>query len=203
MLKVSLKSIILLILLLISCKDKTDKKQDNLALDETRANIVKVKIDWNYINFPDHVKIYELKSQMPYQLWDTHSVRSIDVSPASTEIPESNLTIQTGRFKEFVLGIQNTSNTPLYFFAAPHSVQPPEYSLGFKFKCLCINHAFSIKPGEFWYRVVKLNIDKDFRGKEFSIKHDIIGISEERMKDFALDKEKSLHDHQDSENIDR
>ena len=45
---------------------------------------------------------------------------------------------------------------------------------------------FTIKPKEFWYRVVRLNIDKDFRGDSFIIKHDLIVITEERMKEFEF-----------------
>lgn len=169
---------------LLNCKE--DKINNSVPLEDKKSEFVQVKIEWSYIDFPLEMKIYEIKSQRSYELWETHSVKSLDVSPASIEIPGSTLTIQAGRYKEFILGLQNNTDKPIYFFAAPHSVTPAQYSLGFKFKCLCINHAFTVKPGEFWYRVVRLNIDKDFRGSVFSIKHEMIGISEERMKDFEF-----------------
>lgn len=179
----------LLIALLLSlttfCKDK-NTANSNVPQEDKKSEIIKAKIDWSYIDLPLEMKIYEIKSQQSYELWETHSVASKDSSPASTEIPDSTVVIQSGRYKEFILGMQNNTDKPLYFFAAPHSVQPPQYSLGFKFKCLCINHAFTIQPKQFWYRVVRLNIDKDFRGDSFTIKHDLIGISEQRMKEFEF-----------------
>jgi hypothetical protein len=174
-----------ILLFLFYCKEKPPVTSDT-PQDGKKSEFIKAKIDWSYIDFPLEMKIYEIKSQIAYNLWDTHSVSSIDSSPASTEIPESTIVVQSGRYKEFILGVKNPTDKPVFFFAAPHSVQPPQYSLGFKFKCLCINHAFTVKPGEFWYRVVRLNIDKDFRGDSFVIKHELIGISEERMKEFEF-----------------
>ncbi len=175
----------LILFSLLDCKDK--RPATNVIPQEgKKSEFIKAKIDWSYIDFPLEMKIYEVKSQIAYNLWDTHTVASIESSPASTEIPESTIVVQSGRYKEFILGVKNTIDKPVYFFAAPHSVQPPQYSLGFKFKCLCINHAFTVKPGQFWYRVVRLNIDKDFRGDSFVIKHELIGISEDRMKEFEF-----------------
>ena len=180
----NITTIICIFLFVFYCKDKP--VATNVSIEDKKSEYIKVKIDWNYIDFPLEMKIYEIKSQRAFELWETHSVKSVEISPASTEIPDSTLVIQSGRYKEFILGLQNNTDKPVYFFAAPHSVNPPQYSLGFKFKCLCINHAFTVAPGEFWYRVVRLNIDKDFRGDAFSIKHDLIGISEERMKEFEF-----------------
>ncbi|MBP7282037.1 MAG: hypothetical protein KBA66_10690 [Leptospiraceae bacterium] len=173
-----------LLIFLFFCKDKPIT--NSAANDEKKSEFIKVKINWNYIDLNSEMKIYEIKSQMAYELWETRSVKSIESSPASIEIPESSFVVQSGRYKEFILGMQNNTDKPMYFFASPHSVDPPQYSLGFKFKCLCINHAFTIKPGEFWYRIVRLNIDKDFRGGAFAIKHDLIGITEDRMKEFEF-----------------
>lgn len=173
-----------LLIFLFFCRDKPIT--NSVTIDEKKSEFIKVKINWNYIDMNSEMKIYEIKSQMAYELWDTRSVKSIESSPVSIEIPESSFVVQSGRYKEFILGMQNNTDKPIYFFASPHSVDPPQYSLGFKFKCLCINHAFTIKPGEFWYRVVRLNIDKDFRGSAFAIKHDLIGITEDRMKEFEF-----------------
>ena len=78
----------------------------------------------------------------------------------------------------------------MYFFAAPHVVEPAEYSLGFKFKCLCINHAFSIGPKETWYRVVELRVSKDVVGDNLNITHTIVGIDKDKMKQFEIKKAK-------------
>lgn len=168
--------------LVMNCKENPFKKIK--LFPEKKSEFIKVNIEWGYFDLNLQMKAYEIKSQIPYEVWDTQSVDSIKSSPASIEIPDSSFIVQSGRYKEFLIGMENTLATPIYFFAAPHVVQPPQYSLGFKFKCLCINHAFTIPPGKFWYRIVRLNIDKDFRGDEFVLKHDLIGISEERMRDF-------------------
>ncbi|HMV42189.1 MAG TPA: hypothetical protein PK079_14420 [Leptospiraceae bacterium] len=177
------------VFLLVGCKEKNGNignSNPNLTTEEKKSEFIKAQISWAYIDLPLEMKIYEIKSQQSYELWETRSVPSKDSSPASIEIPNSTIVIQSGRYKEFILGMQNQTDKPIHFFAAPHSVDPPQYSLGFKFKCLCINHAFTVKPKEFWYRVVRLNIDKEFRGDSFTIKHDLIGISEQRMKDFEF-----------------
>jgi hypothetical protein len=167
-------------------------------MESKKSEFVKVQITWNPIQFPLEMKIYELKSELPHKLWETNSVSSIEKSPLSTEIPDSKLSIQSGRYKEFALGVKNSTNDSIYFFAAPHQASPPEYSLGFKFKCLCVNHAFEIPAGEFWYRVVRLSISKDFIGENFTIKHDLVGISKDRMKDFSSKKElNNSHDEHD------
>ncbi|EMN38183.1 hypothetical protein LEP1GSC085_2337 [Leptospira interrogans str. L0996] len=56
--------------------------------------------------------------------------------------------------------VRNTTKEDFIFWA-PHSMLPAEGSLGFKFKCLCVNHAFYIPSNEIWYRVIELRIGTD------------------------------------------
>jgi len=55
-------------------------------------------------------------------------------------------------------------------------------------ECLCINHAYTVAPGETWYRVVELRLDKYIEADSVDIKHMLIGIDSERYKEFELPK---------------
>jgi hypothetical protein len=80
----------------------------------------------------------------------------------------------------------NPGDKPLYFFATPHHAEPAAASLGFKFKCLCIDHAFSVPPRETWSRVVELRSSRNMEGDRISLTHTLVGIDEARMKKFSM-----------------
>lgn len=153
---------------------------------QAAASPVTVDIRWEYRNFPARVELFELDGHR--QLWETKSVKSVAEAPLGVPIAGSALSMQPGQRKRFVLAIRNESAEPLYFFASPHVVSPVEHSLGFKFRCLCINHAFSIGAGEVWYRVVEFNLSRGYVGERLTITHTIIGIDRERAEAFALDR---------------
>ncbi len=159
------------------------------------SDFVKVKISWVARDFPLSMKIYEPALQRQIPLWETNSVKSKEKLPVSIEIPDSTFTMQPGSKKFFVLVTYNSTQEPVYFFAAPHQVTPPEFSLGFKFKCLCVNHAFQVPVGEYWYRMVELRMSKNFRGNEIDISHDLIGLTKERMQDFS--NTHHVHEHEE------
>ncbi|MFO1518282.1 MAG: hypothetical protein U1F57_01245 [bacterium] len=143
---------------------------------------VSVKIAWDYKDVPAPMKIYELSTTKHAELWDTGTGGKLEDLPVSKEIADSNLSLSPGSKKMFVLVLKNTTAQPLYFFAAPHVVNPPELSLGFKFKCLCINHVYQVAPGQYWYRVVELNMDPSYVGNAVEIKHTLIKVDEARAK---------------------
>ena len=98
------------------------------------------------------------------------------------------LKIKKGGGENFVLVYYNNSDKPVYFFAAPHEVGPKKYTLGFKFYCLCINHAFMVKAKHYWYRIVRLNISKHMEGDKLEVIHTLIAIDKKRMDKFPLKK---------------
>jgi cytochrome c oxidase assembly protein Cox11 len=102
-------------------------------------------------------------------------------------MPSTTLTLEPGQDRRFVLVVQNTGDQPLYFFAAPHVVQPPDQALGFKFKCLCVNRAYIVGPHETWYRVVEFRLSPDFAGQQLTVMHTIIGIDKKRADAFSKD----------------
>lgn len=128
------------------------------------------------------MELYEGASQRPVDLWATGSVKSLAEAPVSSRIVGNDLYLKPGSKKKFVLVVKNTTDQDFYFFAAPHSMEPAEGSLGFKFKCLCINHAFYIPPGEIWYRVVELRTGAEAMVKELKIAHTLVGMDEERIQ---------------------
>ncbi len=149
---------------------------------ESGNSLVHVRISWNYVELDTKMKIYEPAGQTPLELWQTASVPSIKEAPVSVEIDESKLVLKPGEKKRFVLAMENPGKEPVYFFAAPHIVQPDYLAFGFKFKCLCVNHAFEIPPGGVWYRVVELRLSEDFIGDQIEITHSLVSLTEERVR---------------------
>ncbi len=150
------------------------------------AETLSAKIDWQYQNIAPGMHIYELKAGAKAPLWQTATVKDAAQLPVGKEIADGELQIEKGTPRRFVLVYQNTGDQPLYFFATPHHAEPAEYSLGFKFKCLCIDHAYSVGPHETWYRVVELRTSRDMAGKAISLTHMLVGIDKTRMEKFSL-----------------
>ncbi len=162
--------------LTIPSASTTKTGTNDLATTATNDSRVKVQILWDYKEIPDGMKIYEIKGKQI--LWKTEATSDLAKLPFEKEIADSTLILKPGQTKKFALGYKNNTDKPLYFFAAPHSAEPPENSLGFKFKCLCINHAYHLKPGETWYRIVEFKLSKAFTDKQLGVKHILIGINQ-------------------------
>lgn len=152
---------------------------------------VKVAIQWDYKDFPATIVLHEAKEGA--RLWETRSVTTLQNAPVGKPIENPVLQVTPGQTRRFVLVVHNNGQQPLYFFAAPHAVHPAEHTLGFKFKCLCIDHAFTVHPGTSWYRVVELRLSKDFVGKELTVRHALIGIDKLRASSFS--NKPDTHDH--------
>ena len=151
------------------------------GIAETRdSSVASVKILWDYKDFPPEMKIYEVKGKQ--QLWKTEAVKDDKLLPFEKEIEGGTFSLKPGQVKRFALGYKNTTDKTIYFFAAPHVAEPPENSLGFKFKCLCVNHAYQLKPGETWYRIVEFRLSKVFSEKQLAVRHTLIGINQEKAE---------------------
>lgn len=146
------------------------------------AEPVHVHIKWEYKDFPAKIEVYDVKGKR--RLWETKSVPAAEL-PAEKLLQDASFVLPAGAVKRFVLVVRNESHKKLFFFAAPHTVHPVEHSLGFKFKCLCINHAYSVEPGQAWYRIVEFRLDPHFEGADFDVTHTIIGIDEVRARAFS------------------
>jgi hypothetical protein len=149
------------------------------------AKAARISIQWEYHGFPLHVILYEPKGVAP--LWETRSVASLAQAPVGASIQDPVLMIAPGQARRFVLVVQNTTDRKLYFFAAPHVVQPPEQAVGFKFKCLCVNRVYTVGPHETWYRVVEFHVSSGFAWDGLTVTHVITGIDEKTAQTFSKD----------------
>ncbi len=156
------------------------------------ASKASIHLAWDYKQVPATMKIYELNPQKAVKLWDTGNASQLNQTPITTEIPNSTLSITPGEAKMFVLVLKNDTKQTLHFFAAPHSVNPPELSLGFKFKCLCIDHVYEVPAGQYWYRVVELRTAPNYEGNNVTITHNLIQVDPKRN---PIPYQKQDHSH--------
>ncbi len=108
-------------------------------------------------------------------------------APIGAPVQGASFELMPGQRKRLAMVVQNTTDHPLYFFGAPHRVQPEEAALGFKFKCLCVNRAYTIGPKETWYRILELRLGQNFVGNELTLTHTLVGIDKKRASSFSND----------------
>lgn len=184
-----------------SCGGEGEKKEHSHAetsiSNPIKASKVSIQIQWENTTLPLQMEIREPSGAQTLALWTTGSVKEGKQTPFGDIIPESSLVLKPGSKKQFLLVMKNPTDTPVYFFAAPHSALPVEHSFGFKFKCLCVNHAFTVPPKETWFRVVEIRLAPDFLGDQLALKHNLIGISRERMLQFEKSAGSSLPSEMD------
>jgi hypothetical protein len=146
---------------------------------------VAIQLRWDYKDVAGPMKVYSVAAGAKTVLWQTGTVESLAKLPLGPELTEQPIAVTPGRPRRLVLVYANTSAAPVYFFAAPHHTEPEESSLGFKFKCLCVNHAYEVTPGRIWFRIVELRVDPDFVGSALTVSHTLIGIDEARKNQFS------------------
>ncbi|WP_367898911.1 hypothetical protein AB3N61_07235 [Leptospira sp. WS58.C1] len=191
------RNILFLLLFVLSVsyceKDKSSDPSFSLNLSGKKGG-VPVHIDWIYKGFPGEMKIYELASQRPVQLWETNTVLDLHLAPISGPIEDSKLVLGPGETRKFALVYKNETKEKLYFFAAPHSVNPPEFGFGFKFKCLCVNHLFQVEPGSVWYRIVEIRTMPNWASDPFRITHTLVRVDPSQAKEWS---NSGTHSHSD------
>lgn len=152
----------------------SDTSHAQVKMPDRPSSSVNVKIRWEYRGLKGPLEIYEAVPGKTPGLWSMGSAKSIGELPVGKLIPNSDVRMRPGESKTFVLVLKNPGSSPLYFFAAPHALNPPELSLGFKFHCLCINHIFAAPAGQYWYRVVQMDLMNSFFGEEITVTHTLI-----------------------------
>ncbi|TGJ98489.1 hypothetical protein EHQ53_01845 [Leptospira langatensis] len=183
----------LILFLLFNCKKEGSQESFSLNLAGKKGG-VPVRIQWLYKGLPGKMEIYELASQRPVRLWDTSTAARMEEAPVSSSIPDSKLVLSAGETRRFALVYKNETKEKLYFFAAPHAVDPPEFGFGFKFKCLCVNHLFQVEPGSVWYRVVEIRTMPNWASEEFDITHTLVRVDPSQAKEW---ESQSAHSHSD------
>lgn len=158
------------------------------------AENYKITIEWNYKKANDiKMKIYTVEDNQ--ELWLTRNVTSLNGTGIKDLIKDNTLMVQPNMKKKFALVTFNNTDKPIYFFAAPHSTTPEELSLGLRFKCLCINHAFKVEPKNYWTRIVELRLDPGYKAKKMKIKHTITQVDKDFAETFKTKSPEHEHEH--------
>lgn len=187
------------VFLFLSCKEENKSNPSNLVSPSSpiKSNVVNIGIQWEYTNLPLRMQIHELSGNIPMELWTTGSSSLDKKKPYGLEIEDGKFALSPGSKKSFMLVMENHTDKDVYFFASPHSALPVEHSFGFKFKCLCVNHAFTVPVGHVWYRVVEIRLAPNFLGDSLSLTHNLIGITKDRVSEFQKSSKESIHSEHD------
>lgn len=154
-----------------------------LSTSAFAAKDVKVNVKWDEGEIKDaKMELFELKEGSTLPLWTTGAVAKRKEAPIGPAIKGQSFSMPAGGTKRFVLVMENKGKKDLYFFASPHTVDPAKHSLGFDFRCLCLNHAYHAPAGQTWYRVVELRLDPDFSGKEVEVNHALVAVTKKRAE---------------------
>jgi len=91
--------------------------------------------------------------------------------------PIKNFTFKLGPADGKVLALvaENKTAKDIEFFVSPHESNPSEFSLDFKFNCLCYSHIYKIKSKKKWYRIMRLQrTDDETSARTVRLKHTIV-----------------------------
>ena len=153
------------------------------TLGGNHSGSVTVQLSWKYFAIPAEMKTFEMKAGLKEKLWDTDVVKNEKDLPVGAPLKNDTFVVRPGQNKRFVLVYKNTTDKPLNFFAAPHEMKPEANSLGFKFKCLCINKTYEVPPGAYWYRVVELRVSSEVSVNHLEITHSLFAVKVEKNSD--------------------
>lgn len=135
---------------------------------------VAIRLQWDYKGIEPEMSVYEAADDPRLEIWNMGVRKSLAELPVKKRIEDSVVRARPGEDKIFVLVYRNVRDKPVRFFAAPHRLSPEEASLGFDFACLCMNHIYTVPKGYYWYRVVKLSLDDDFKGRSLDVRHTLV-----------------------------
>jgi hypothetical protein len=167
------------------------------ALALTGSSSVQVRLVFKPTNFQIGVHAFELAPGRRFPLWQMGSARDRKDLPTGKELADLAISVDPGSARRFLLAFENPGDEPIHFFAAPHGVAPAENALGFKFKCLCVNHAFLIPAHGWWYRVVEVRMSEGTSGT-LTVEHNLFRVSAAKAKAFeGAPAERTGHFDQD------
>jgi hypothetical protein len=153
------------------------------AVTQTTNFLPKIRIDFIYgVNKSNTtVELYEVAPEFIFSIAKTSVTRNKDKIPIGSPLSKVFPLDKDGS-KTFVMVVRNDTEKAKYFTAVPHTVSPPEASLGVIFECLCNHHVYEIPPHMIWYRIVHIELPKDQREtlrnvKEITLTHQFIEVS--------------------------
>lgn len=139
-----------------------------------------VSWDFNYINFPGKVAVYQVDPDWNYDMSQTRIV-ALGKLPFTKKARMPFRMNSRGR-ATLALVVENTTNQPWYFFANFHQLEPSKNGYGLQMLCLCINHLFEVPANSAWYRIVGLWGRRITGGRRVSIRHDVVGMTKEEVE---------------------
>jgi hypothetical protein len=153
-----------------------------------RDAFVDVDLQWKYEKFPGKIRVYSPTPERQNYISETGIRKNLSELPIVKDLNSKVLAAKESSTSA-VLVIHNPTDRDLYFLAVPHEVHPAHSSTGHYFECLCIGRLFKVPAKQYWYRIVRINLDKNFsKLSRFKIEHKITGVSETE----ALGKYKDL-----------
>jgi hypothetical protein len=149
---------------------------------------VAIDLGWKTDEFPLTMKVYELAADQDLKTWTTGTVKTKAFLPLDKEVEDGRVFLRPGGIKRLALVVENPTAETVRFFASPHGVKPEKLSLGFDFRCLCLNHAYTVPAKKTWFRVVEAKLDKDFQltDEPVSIVHALIAVDKKRASTMQM-----------------
>ena len=132
------------ILFSICCLASVSFSQEKKEVTAKRKG-TKFHIEWQFMNFPFQVEMYNLKNPNETRVGAMGKFKSRQNSIIANKINGDTIFVSDRDAHRFALVIENTSNETVFFNVVPHEITPPEFSLGTKFLCLCFGHIYSIR----------------------------------------------------------
>ncbi|MFN7728984.1 MAG: hypothetical protein ACK5P7_07495, partial [Bdellovibrio sp.] len=142
------------------------------------ARAATVEINWQRRGLDAVPQTYQTQTKNRHLVGTTQVHSSFDQLPVLGS-PQVRFQVEPGVGTSVVVVLQNTGKKNLYFHVAPHQIDPPTESTGFYFECLCNSRIYAVKPGEYWSRVLRMNVNREHSKKNFKVSHMFIGVSEE------------------------
>lgn len=156
----------------------------------TLGREVSVRLFWNNKNFPLKMRVFTASSDKVLDVKETLVTKLSEPLPRWILRETTNQTLrgELGQALPFVMLIENPTDKPYYFFAAPHTYEPAESSFGVELSCLCVGSIFTLPPKSRWLRVGVAKILKSSNASVLNITHSLIGIPEDKLEKKGLNK---------------
>jgi len=160
--------------------------KSNLKKTQQPRRQLEFEFKFNYRNFPLEIKIYEPNKQVRMTAGKGYMVKSIKDIPLLRELSDRKVKVYEGEQKYYLMVVENKTNEPVYFYASPHEWNPEDEVIGSKLFCLCYNRIYTVLPGQFWYRIGQLAVERGAFGEKLQIMHRVVGIDKSRVKEMLM-----------------
>jgi hypothetical protein len=135
------------------------------------------QLQWEFPKELDFdVRVFELSPVYERKLSTNGDIIDVNQLTPLREFKNGKVEISKGGAKILGLVFISRSKEEADFYVAPHSTEPGASTLDFKFTCLCYHHAYHMKKGFMWYRILKLSdiTTADEPVKTVYLKHKVV-----------------------------